>query len=916
MTHKIFRKLLAMSFLALIITVFIIPGNSKTSDVFYLSNFTEASSDIYGEDFTTTIFRDSPSTNTFGWGRGYISSPRNYTFNPLHSYSTPGPVIDLEIQGHRCFALTHDPTVSAAQMHIFDISDPTSIGILGTTSWGNNGTALAVDGAYYYIGMDYIGGPSFITNDAIDPTNPIGHYAFTVSTKITDIETEGRYVYFVNYNDIGGKSLKVFDAMDPTTSSWYSTTDWLNSNGLGLTVEGFYAFIAASDDGLYILNISNVLSPTFVGHVDTPGNATDVIVDGAFAYVTDGDAGIHVVSIADPTNPEIISTFDSGGITRKLVKQGNTLIVTDGADGFAILDVADPFNPVHVINILPDYTYDVALYGGIIVVATATGIHTFSLASSLTGITGYEQTNFISAYSDYQVWDVKVQGNIAYVAGGPDGFYTLDVRFPENPLLLDRWIPPGGEVIKKLDIEGQYAYLIDNSNFIVIDISDPYNLNYLTRLATSPGLTDVYSEGHTLYWSWGGGTMPVFNITTPGTINWGEMIDEVFHGNNISSVWAQGRHAYTVNYAGGAFVPAIFTHSAFDLTSVTITDSDTGPAWMTDIHVDGEIAYAADRVTCVLFDINDPTNIIFTDEYLTPDVQGVWSFGQYAMLADRIVGLILLDTTNIYSIFKIADVPELFGGMQLVTHGDYTYYTNQSSLSILRHFESAGDTYVDGVAIAQSLEVDSMAFGEIKSATLTPADYIPQGTHVDYYMSADGGTHWEAVTPGVEHAFINTGDDLRWRAEVFGPTHRSAHIYHIEIAYEFNEAPSQPTITDLGEKTFGIFKVDWSDSTDDVTVDHYILQMSDTLSFVTIQKEWTTTESNKLVMIGKGTFYFRVQAVDDEDYPSPWSLVKSATIKISTTILGIIIGGGAVVLILAILIPLILVKRRKKIPTR
>jgi hypothetical protein len=209
-----------------------------------------------------------------------------------------------------------------------------------------------------------------------------------------------------------------------------------------------------------------------------------------------------------------------------------------------------------------------------------------------------------------------------------------------------------------------------------------------------------------------------------------------------------------------------------------------------------------------------------------------------------------------------------------------------------------------------------MTYGEIKSATLVPVDFVPLGTNIDYFMSADGGVHWEAVTPGILHEFVYTGDDLRWRVEFIGPEYRSAHIYNIEINYEFNEAPSIPSLADLGDKIFGTFKVDWSDSTDDVAVDHYVLQMSDTLSFTTLLKEWTTTKSSKTVMIGKGDFYFRVQAVDDEGFPSEWSIAKSTTVNLSTTILGIIIGGGAVVLILAILIPLLLVRRKKKIPTR
>jgi hypothetical protein len=286
------------------------------------------------------------------------------------------------------------------------------------------------------------------------------------------------------------------------------------------------------------------------------------------------------------------------------------------------------------------------------------------------------------------------------------------------------------------------------------------------------------------------------------------------------------------------------------------------------------------------------------------------------MTADYNYGVRMYNAIIPPAFYEIGHIPQITHARQITTHGDYTYVANETSLSILRHFESGADTYIAGSSTAQSKEIDSI-IGEIKSATLDAIDFIPPGTHIDYYMSVDGGTHWEPITPGVLHEFTYFGDDLRWKAEITGSTYSSAHIYEVNINYEFNEAPSIPTIAHIGDKTFGTFKVDWDDSTDDVAVDHYILQMSDTTSFTDILKEWTTTKSSKTVMIGKGTFHFRVQAVDDEGFPSAWSLFKTVNVKTSGTILFVLIGGGSLVVILAILIPLILIRRRKtKIPTR
>jgi len=64
--------------------------------------------------------------------------------------------------------------------------------------------------------------------------------------------------------------------------------------------------------------------------------------------------------------------------------------------------------------------------------------------------------------------------------------------------------------------------------------------------------------------------------------------------------------------------------------------------------------------------------------------------------------------------------------------------------------------------------------------TITQAKLTAEDSgNVNYYMSADTGSNWESVTPGVSHTFTNTGQELKWRASATG----SASISSIEISY-------------------------------------------------------------------------------------------------------------------------------------
>lgn len=82
-----------------------------------------------------------------------------------------------------------------------------------------------------------------------------------------------------------------------------------------------------------------------------------------------------------------------------------------------------------------------------------------------------------------------------------------------------------------------------------------------------------------------------------------------------------------------------------------------------------------------------------------------------------------------------------------------------------------------------SKEFDGVDWNMYK-ATLT-ADYkTPSGTSVKFYLSADNGTHWEGVEPGKMHTFTNTGNQLRWRAELSTTSHTTTpEIYQVNVSF-------------------------------------------------------------------------------------------------------------------------------------
>jgi len=80
-------------------------------------------------------------------------------------------------------------------------------------------------------------------------------------------------------------------------------------------------------------------------------------------------------------------------------------------------------------------------------------------------------------------------------------------------------------------------------------------------------------------------------------------------------------------------------------------------------------------------------------------------------------------------------------------------------------------------------EVESKAFsyneGIIKSAKMS-VNYTSTGDYMmNLFLTANGGTHWESVSNGVNHIFITPGNDVRWKITGTGPF----YVTKITITY-------------------------------------------------------------------------------------------------------------------------------------
>jgi hypothetical protein len=99
----------------------------------------------------------------------------------------------------------------------------------------------------------------------------------------------------------------------------------------------------ADDRGLWIIDISNPSSPTFVGFHDppSPALARGVYVSGSYAYVAENQYGLQIIDISDPSHPTLTDSDDTLGDAWGVYVSGQYAYVTVRYGGLQIFKFSD-----------------------------------------------------------------------------------------------------------------------------------------------------------------------------------------------------------------------------------------------------------------------------------------------------------------------------------------------------------------------------------------------------------------------------------------------------------------------------------------------------------------------------------------------------------------------------------------------
>ena len=337
---------------------------------------------------------------------------------------------------------------------------------------------------------------------------------------------------FVTSNDtprqINVEYVNVYcEPKDPLDRVQYEHGKRINARSVTILGDGLIA-VGTWDEDVFFVDVTDPEGPTIVSVFRSPGYSPgDVVAMDGYAYMSDS-AGLVVADIREPTRPKWIRLVNEKG--EILAAEDDRLYITDRSGPGGIprgVQIWDTTNPRSLtlagVYIPPQYRVgknqlafkrrgipsarqlaaDIAVYAD---AATISETQSFSCNPGITwdadiqndllfvAVNGalckrdgmrraYEGGLWIVDVKDPieptavgflpmgPVWDIKVQGDYAYIGTALPAFEIVDILDPEKPALVGMHDAP--ELATVVEVEENIAYVGDSKSLHIFDVTNP-----------------------------------------------------------------------------------------------------------------------------------------------------------------------------------------------------------------------------------------------------------------------------------------------------------------------------------------------------------------------------------------------------------------------------------------------------------
>ena|GEM_PF-6194082 len=542
---------------------------------------------------------------------------------------------------------------------IVDISDPAIPSIVSTLEFPDltQAEAIGVSGNHLYAVSR--GDTSFNSIDVSDPSNPSIVGSCKMRSHTHNMIISGQYAVVTEYD--GGVEFVDISVPDSPAVATHIQTD----KACEVVLVDDLLFVADYED-IEIIDISNLSEPSVLAVYESVGKAQRVAIDGSYLYVADSDFGLRILDISVPTSPTLVRDYE-------IEYCGDVLIidhfayVSGGSDGIQMYDIADPANPVFQGAIVSEGWSLLEVDGYLYVQESWSRLEIFDVSTppaySLAG-------TFEPASSSAK--SAAVYGDYVYVCAG--NVFTIDCSDPTNPVVIHEYDTQGQYGAQMARISGDHLFVVDGTGLEALDLSDPEEPVYAGRLNVDVSFISIdgdyaaVSNSNTVY---------LVNISNPGSMS----IEGTYSGSPFfRDAVLSGNYLYlSINYSSSSAELHIIDVSD-PVSPQLMTIYSTTRSSFSAIEAAGDYLYLHAGYGLEIVDVSNPALPTEVSYISTSSITEIVANGDFLYTSTIGNGLDIVDVFLPQLPQKIASYRTSGNGYGIALSGDYVYLADEYGL--------------------------------------------------------------------------------------------------------------------------------------------------------------------------------------------------------------------------------------------
>ncbi|MHA1187077.1 MAG: LVIVD repeat-containing protein, partial [Candidatus Heimdallarchaeota archaeon] len=395
-----------------------------------------------------------------------ISNPYSMVYLNQSSFNV-NYIADIVIQNSTAF-ISDSRTDIIISINISDIYNPIPLGNITNFGLGSKDKKLFSvlnqdNQSHLYCADSNLGLLTINYTDILSPTL-LSQFSFVGRITSLAIDEENAFLCSWKQFPYYPSSMEIISIDNITNPKRIGSFLCENNTIMDIEISGNLAFLSIATFGLYIINISNPVSPYLIGaYNDNNSFHYDLKYDisNSLVYLTSGIDGLLIIDCSNPHSPSLIANFQRSGFSfTKIFIQDNFAYLGSGIEfgALVIVNIENPNVPFHVSTtmisnlITSIFVLDDKLYMS----GFKTPLYIYDITDKNSPI---EQDSFSNGYLGTQA----IAGNesFIFVAQFSAGLRVLDItsrKIKEIAGVRDKYSGLSNDV----EIQNGYIFLADN----------------------------------------------------------------------------------------------------------------------------------------------------------------------------------------------------------------------------------------------------------------------------------------------------------------------------------------------------------------------------------------------------------------------------------------------------------------------